>query len=85
MSEEKGELDHVVPRNVIVDILLKLQEPNESAVKEVLEEYLVCAELTRVEHREHLKRWAKHMPDGWIAPGDRLARYSVADIRLRSS
>src|SRR5205085_4897453 len=62
---DKGELDHVIPRSVIVDALLQLKEPSEHVVQELLERLLVCAELTNVEHRIDLKPWSKRMPDGW--------------------
>jgi hypothetical protein len=80
---ERGEFDHVVPRSEIVKMLLAMTEPSLPSVTATLETFLVCAEITRTEHRELLKPWARRMPDGWDpVSGDRFARYIAAGIKL---
>ena len=83
---ESVELDHVVPINVICDILINIADVSEESIKAILEKYLLTAELTKDEHRGRLKLYRSRMPNAWNAdsedPDNHFARYAAVGITI---
>lgn len=80
----KGEIvyDHCVPYNIVQDKLLALQEPRTSAVREILERFVVAAIITKYEDQQLNKHKLKSkMPRAWDGMNI-LARYETVGIQL---
>lgn len=80
----KGEIvyDHCVPYSIVQDKLLALHEPRPSAVKEILERFVVAAIITKHEDQRLNKHKLKSkMPEAWDGLNI-LARYETLGIKL---
>ncbi len=80
----KSVVDHTVPVHTLCKRILDTPDLDRTKLEEILQEWLVCAHLTEVEHTETL---AKHnlqnsMPHDWDNK-DPLARYKAAGIRFK--
>lgn len=78
--------EHVVPRALVVDEVVRLKSPTPEDVRRVFDTYALGCVVT-VEEMSRLDRsFRKSMPDGWNAPGrpggpDVWARYAAARVQ----
>jgi hypothetical protein len=82
-TSEKTDIDHAVPLNIVVEVLLGETDLSIEGVKNLLATYLVSMELTAHEHRVILKELglSKKMPRNWDGVNP-YARYQVAGIQF---
>jgi hypothetical protein len=81
-AKEKIVSDHVVPHDVLIEMLFSLDELSPDSVWEVIEKYYVICKITRKEDEELSKAGFKsEMPEGWCKDSDEVfARYERVGI-----
>jgi len=82
ISDSKCEVEHAVPRSVIINLLLDIANPTEGKIRHCLEKYYRVCLVTKGEHENLSKlKLRSKMPDNWDRK-DPYARYKVAGIRV---
>ena len=79
-NSEKIEVEHVVPMNVIVNMLMDEKQINVEAIKKILKKYFRVFFVTKSEHTKLSNiRLRSKMPSDWDKK-DPFARYKKAKI-----
>lgn len=81
-SEHQLIHEHIVPRNIIRDVLLELQSPSALDVNELLEQYCVGAVITKLQDARLTEMGLRSsMPRGWRF-GNIWARYIATGFEI---
>lgn len=81
----KIQVEHVVPRKVIMDLLLEIPKPKKKNVRDTLEKFYRVCRVTVEEHKRLSSVGLRsEMPDNWNG-SDLFARYEVANIDIDSN
>ncbi len=79
--------EHVMPRRVVVDLVMKLVAPSPERVRELLDQCAIGCVVTIVEDRTLGRAFKQSMPPGFFDPNnpqyqDHWARYKAAEIEV---